>query len=114
MGIQSWAVIGVVAGLLVKWRLPDRTPGGYVMASLLGVCGGVIGGFLSTFAGMGSVVTFDVGSSLGALAGALFILFLFSCPDDLSRVTSRLWPRAKQDGLAATPEKLAPEDQLAS
>ena len=103
MGLLSWVVIGAISGLVVAWRIPDRVRRSFASAIVLGLCGGVAGGFLSTFAGMGGLGALDVGSSLAAFAGALAVLFAF--PDIDSGITSRLFPKQPQDKVdEATPE----------
>ena len=84
------------------------------MAIVVGGCGGVAGGFLSTFGRMGGISEFDVGSSLAALAGAL--IALFACPSVTSRVVTRLRPKKQQDESADAPAAPEPEreDQLVS
>src|SRR3990172_6116380 len=46
MGILSWVVFGLIAGVLAKWIMPGKDPGGCVVTILLGVGGAIIGGFI--------------------------------------------------------------------
>ena len=118
MGLLSWVVIGVASGLVVAWRMPDRVRRSFASATILGLCGGVAGGFLSRFAGMGGMGALDVGSSLAAFAGALIILFGF--PDIDSGIISLLFPKQPQGKVdEATPEldtepEPEPQKQLVS
>lgn len=75
--IIAWVVLGLVAGLLAKWIMPGRDPGGFVVTVLIGVAGAVVGGFLATAAGIGSVTGFNLGSVAIATAGAVLLLFLY-------------------------------------
>ena len=52
-------------------------PGGIVITILLGIVGAVVGGFLGTALGFGSVTGFDVRSLLIAIAGTLVLLFAY-------------------------------------
>lgn len=75
VGILSWAVLGLVAGLLAKLILPGRDPGGLIVTILIGVVGGLLGGYIGTQLGYGSVTGFDL-RSLGLAVGGAVILLL--------------------------------------
>jgi uncharacterized membrane protein YeaQ/YmgE (transglycosylase-associated protein family) len=76
MGILSWIVLGLVVGLLAKWIMPGDDPGGVIMTIVLGVAGALVGGWIATQVGLGSVTGFNLGSLAIAVAGALLLLFL--------------------------------------
>jgi uncharacterized membrane protein YeaQ/YmgE (transglycosylase-associated protein family) len=46
MGILSWIVFGLIAGIIAKLLMPGRDPGGCIITMLLGVAGAFVGGFL--------------------------------------------------------------------
>src|SRR5215212_8213201 len=46
MGIISWIVVGLIAGLLAKFLLPGDGPGGLILTTLIGMAGAVVGGVL--------------------------------------------------------------------
>jgi len=77
MGILSWIVFGLIAGVIAKYVMPGPDSGGIVMTILLGVAGAVVGGFIGTQLGYGSVAGFDVRSLLIAIGGALVLLVGF-------------------------------------
>ena len=77
MGILSWIVFGLIAGVVAKYVMPGPDSGGIVMTILLGVAGAVVGGFIGTQLGYGSVAGFDVRSLLIAIGGALVLLVGF-------------------------------------
>lgn len=77
MGILVWIVFGLIAGVVAKFIMPGRDPGGIVVTILLGIVGAVVGGFLGTALGFGTVTGFDVRSLLIAIAGALVLLFAY-------------------------------------
>ncbi len=77
MGILSWIVFGLIAGSLAKWIMPGRDPGGCVVTILLGIGGAVVGGFIASQFGLGTVSGFNLGSLLFAIGGALVILFIY-------------------------------------
>ena len=75
MGILSWIVLGLVVGALAKWIMPGPDPGGMVVTILIGVAGALVGGFLGSLVGLGSVTGFDLGSLVLAVGGALLLLW---------------------------------------
>ncbi|MFZ1415088.1 MAG: GlsB/YeaQ/YmgE family stress response membrane protein [Defluviicoccus sp.] len=77
MGILSWIVFGLVAGLLAKFIVPGRDPGGLIVTILLGIAGAVVGGFIGTQLGFGAVDGFNVGSFFTAVIGAIILLVLY-------------------------------------
>lgn len=74
MGILTWIVVGFVAGGIAKLIMPGKDPGGCVITMLIGIAGAILGGFIGTALGWGSVTGFDVGSLLLAIGGALLLL----------------------------------------
>ncbi|MEH6358250.1 MAG: GlsB/YeaQ/YmgE family stress response membrane protein [Pseudomonadales bacterium] len=77
MGILSWIVFGLIAGILAKWIMPGKDGGGFIMTTIIGVAGAFLGGFIGSFLGLGSVGSFSVGSFITAICGALVLLFVF-------------------------------------
>lgn len=77
MGILSWIVLGLIAGLLAKFLLPGRDPGGLLMTIVIGIVGGLLGGFIGTRMGIGTVTgPFNLKSVGLAVAGSLILLIL--------------------------------------
>ena len=75
MGIISWIVFGLIAGVIAKIIHPGKDPGGFIMAILIGIAGAMIGGFISMSLGYGDVSGFDLRSMGIAIGGALLLLF---------------------------------------
>jgi len=75
MGIISWIVLGLIVGALAKWIMPGRDPGGLFITIGLGIAGALVGGFLASAIGLGTVTGFNIGSVVIATAGALLLLF---------------------------------------
>ena len=48
MGIVWTIVIGFVAGIIAKFLMPGRDPGGWIVTILLGIAGSFVGGFLAS------------------------------------------------------------------
>jgi len=75
MGIFAWIVFGLIAGALAKFIMPGDDPGGFIVTTIIGILGAVIGGFIAVQLGFGDVAGFDVRSFVIAIAGALILLF---------------------------------------
>ena len=76
-GLLSWLLMGLIAGALGKWIMPGKDPGGIVVTILLGIGGALLGGWIGSMLGIGTVNSFSIGSILLAVAGALILLFLY-------------------------------------
>ena len=77
MGILSWVILGLIAGVLAKWILPGAQPGGIIITIIVGIVGGVLGGYIGTHLGLGTVHGFDLRSLLLAVGGAVVLLLLY-------------------------------------
>ena len=75
MGILAWIVFGLIAGALAKFIMPGDDPGGFIVTTIIGIVGAVIGGFIAVQLGLGDVTGFDLRSFVIAIAGALILLF---------------------------------------
>ena len=75
MSIIGWILFGLVVGIVAKFVMPGRDPGGFVVTVLLGVVGAVLGGYLGRALGWyreGDAVGFLV-----AVLGAIIVLVLY-------------------------------------
>lgn len=77
MGIISWIVFGLLAGILAKFVMPGEDGGGFIRTTLLGVAGAMVGGFIGTRLGFGDVTGFNVRSFAIAIAGAVAVLWAY-------------------------------------
>ncbi len=77
MGILTWLVVGLIAGILAKWIMPGKDGGGFIMTIILGIVGGLVGGFVANLLGLGTMTGFNIFSILIATAGAFLVLFLY-------------------------------------
>jgi uncharacterized membrane protein YeaQ/YmgE (transglycosylase-associated protein family) len=78
-GILSWIVFGLIAGVLARFIMPGRAPGGMVVTILLGIAGALVGGFIAShLLGWGSDLgTFDVRNLAIAVGGAVLLLLVY-------------------------------------
>ncbi|WP_188987994.1 GlsB/YeaQ/YmgE family stress response membrane protein [Saccharopolyspora thermophila] len=78
MGILSWILFGLIAGAIAKFILPGRDPGGIFVTMLIGIAGGLLGGWLgSTLMGAEGVTGFNVMSFVWAIIGSLILLGIY-------------------------------------
>lgn len=77
MGILSWIIFGLIAGLLAKMIMPGKGPDGCIITIILGVLGAMVGGFIGVQIGWGTVRGFDFRSFGLAIGGALILLFIY-------------------------------------
>ena len=78
MGILSWIIVGLIAGVLAKWIMPGRDPGGILVTILIGIVGAVIGGFLVGLVVGGDTITgINITTILVATLGAIVLLAVY-------------------------------------
>lgn len=77
MGIITWIIFGLIAGIVAKLIMPGRDPGGFIVTTLLGIVGAVIGGWIGSALGFGSVNQFDLRSLFVAVIGAIVLLLIY-------------------------------------
>ena len=75
MGILSWIVFGLVVGIIAKLLTPGRDPGGFIITTLLGIAGALIGGFIGQ-----ALNWYEPNQPAGwlmSIAGAVLLLVLY-------------------------------------
>jgi uncharacterized membrane protein YeaQ/YmgE (transglycosylase-associated protein family) len=78
MGIIGWIVLGLFAGAIAKLILPGDDPGGFIVTTLIGIAGALVGGFIASALDIGDIDEFfDIGTWLIAIAGALLLLLIY-------------------------------------
>lgn len=76
MSILAWLILGLIAGALAKAVIPGDQKGGCILTSLLGIVGAVVGGWIGTLLGFGTVTEFDFRSLFIAFIGAVVVLLV--------------------------------------
>ena len=77
MGILSWIILGLVVGVIAKFSMPGKDPGGIIITIFLGIAGAIGGGFISSAFGFGQVTGFDLRSLIIAVCGAVLLLIIY-------------------------------------
>ncbi|AKV04533.1 putative membrane protein [Labilithrix luteola] len=81
MGLLTFILLGLVAGLIARALMPGRQSMGLVATTLLGIAGSFVGGLLgSLFHGgrNGHLLDLRPSGIIGSILGALIVLFLFT------------------------------------
>jgi uncharacterized membrane protein YeaQ/YmgE (transglycosylase-associated protein family) len=75
MHIIGVIVIGFLAGLIAKFLMPGRDPGGFIVTILLGIAGAFVATYLGQAVGWYRA---DEGAGfIGAIVGAIVILAIY-------------------------------------
>lgn len=75
MGILGWILFGLVVGIVAKFLMPGRDPGGIIITIVLGIVGALVGGFLGQ-----ALNLYEPGEPagfVGATLGAILVLWLY-------------------------------------
>lgn len=75
MGLLSWIIVGLLAGVLAQMVAGDA-PGGCLMTIVIGIVGAFIGGFVMSLFGYGGVTGINIWSIVVATIGAVLLLLL--------------------------------------
>ena len=78
MGLLSWLILGLAAGFLAKKIVPGDEGGGLIVTILLGIGGGIVGGFIGSLLGLGSVNGFSLWGLVLATGGAVLLIFAYN------------------------------------
>ncbi len=76
MGIIAWIIFGFIVGLIARALMPGKQSMGFVMTTLLGIAGSVIGGLIASALGGGDATGFHGAGLIGSILGAIVLLFL--------------------------------------
>jgi uncharacterized membrane protein YeaQ/YmgE (transglycosylase-associated protein family) len=78
VGIIGWIVLGLLAGAIAKLIMPGDDPGGFIVTTLIGIAGAIVGGLIASALDIGDIDEFfDVGTWLIAIGGSLLLLFVY-------------------------------------
>lgn len=70
-----WLGVGALAGFLARKIMGGTSPFGMIGDVILGLAGGVVGGYLFALAGLGNTVGGLIGTIITAVAGAVLLIW---------------------------------------
>ena len=71
-----WAIIiGFIVGIVAKFLMPGRDPGGFIITTLLGIVGALVATFLGQ--AMGIYAAGQSAGFIGAVIGAIVVLLVY-------------------------------------
>ncbi len=76
MGIIAWIVFGFIVGLIARAVVPGKQGMGFVLTTLLGIAGSLVGGLVASAISGGSATAFQPSGFLGSLIGAIVLLVI--------------------------------------
>jgi uncharacterized membrane protein YeaQ/YmgE (transglycosylase-associated protein family) len=79
VGIIAFIILGLIAGAIAKALLPGDDPGGFIITTIIGVAGALLGGFLAAaiFGAHPLDEFFDFSTWLTAIIGAIVLLGIY-------------------------------------
>ena len=79
MGIIAFIILGALAGAIAKKLMPGDDPGGFIVTTIIGIVGAVLGGFLAgaLFDADPLDEFFDVSTWLTAIVGSIILLVIY-------------------------------------
>jgi uncharacterized membrane protein YeaQ/YmgE (transglycosylase-associated protein family) len=79
MGIIAFIILGGLAGLIAKAIMPGNDPGGFIVTTIIGIAGALLGGFLAAalFDADPLDEFFDISTWLTAITGSIILLVLY-------------------------------------
>lgn len=77
-------IVGLVVGIIAKFLMPGKDPGGFIITAILGILGSLLGGWVAGLVfGSGGGAT-AIGAGMGgiwgfvfAVVGAIILLFIY-------------------------------------
>jgi uncharacterized membrane protein YeaQ/YmgE (transglycosylase-associated protein family) len=79
VGIIAFIILGLLAGIIAKALLPGDDPGGFIITTIIGVVGALLGGFLAAaiFGGDPLDEFFDISTWITAIVGSIILLLIY-------------------------------------
>jgi uncharacterized membrane protein YeaQ/YmgE (transglycosylase-associated protein family) len=79
VGIIAFIMLGAIAGVIAKAILPGDDPGGFIVTTIIGIVGALLGGFIA-----GAIFDadpldefFDISTWLTAIVGSIILLIIY-------------------------------------
>jgi uncharacterized membrane protein YeaQ/YmgE (transglycosylase-associated protein family) len=68
-------IIGAIVGLIAKFLVPGKDPGGFIVTPLIGIGGAIVATYLGQF--LGIYAEGDKARFVGSVVGAVIILLIY-------------------------------------
>jgi uncharacterized membrane protein YeaQ/YmgE (transglycosylase-associated protein family) len=75
MGFIWTIIIGFIAGIIAKFLMPGRDPGGFIITTLLGIVGALVATWLGQ--AIGWYRAGEGAGLIGAVVGAIIVLAIY-------------------------------------
>ena len=75
MHIIIWIIFGLIVGVVAKFLMPGRDPGGFIITTALGIVGALLGGWLGRAFGL--YRDNEPAGFIMAVIGAVIVLFVY-------------------------------------
>ena len=75
MSVLGWIVFGLIVGIVAKLVHPGRDPGGFVVTTLIGITGALLGGYIGR--GLGWYQQGDPVGFVMAVLGSIALLWIY-------------------------------------
>ena len=79
MGIIAFIILGLIAGAIAKALLPGDDPGGFIVTTIIGIVGALLGGLLAAWIFDAHPLDefFDISTWLTAIVGSIVLLVIY-------------------------------------
>ena len=79
MGIIAFIILGAIAGAVAKALMPGDDPGGWIVTTIIGIVGALLGGFIAgaLFDADPLDEFFDISTWLTAIVGSIILLVIY-------------------------------------
>lgn len=80
---MSWLwmfIVGLIVGIVAKFLMPGKDPGGFIITAILGIAGMFLGGWLASMifgTHMSATGSIEPAGFIGGVIGALILLAIY-------------------------------------
>ncbi len=75
MGLIKMVIVGLIVGAIARWIMPGAQAMGWIMTSLIGIAGSIVGGLISSVIWRSPDGRFHPAGWIMSIAGALIVLW---------------------------------------
>jgi uncharacterized membrane protein YeaQ/YmgE (transglycosylase-associated protein family) len=76
--VIALVLMGLIVGVVAKFLVPGRDPGGLIVTAIIGVAGALLGGFLATeVLNRSGTIGFNLYTFVVGVVGAVILLLLY-------------------------------------